>query len=165
MNPDITPPAIVNAAVARVLSESAAKTILLIGTASIAALDADPSLRIKHHDEPKDVGSLGGETFDVAIVAGVLSAVPHQTAIALLARLRDVLAHRVLIIDTTTPHNLGNRNDISYRAYGFRCLLTHQDAGQLWRVHEFSIDTYKTTPDWLNAKDWAHPQRFDKFRW
>ncbi|WP_404840873.1 DUF6231 family protein [Alkalilimnicola ehrlichii] len=25
--------------------------------------------------------------------------------------------------------------------------------------------TYKTTPDWLNSRNWAHPELFDKFRW
>lgn len=29
----------------------------------------------------------------------------------------------------------------------------------------YDVATYKRTPDWLNAKGWAHPQRWGRFRW
>jgi len=29
----------------------------------------------------------------------------------------------------------------------------------------FDIRQYKETPDWLNPRNWAHPERWNKFRW
>jgi len=33
------------------------------------------------------------------------------------------------------------------------------------QVFEFDIRTYKPAPDWLNAKNWANPEQWDKNRW
>ncbi len=32
-------------------------------------------------------------------------------------------------------------------------------------LYRFDIADYKTTPDWLNSRYWAHPELFDKHRW
>jgi hypothetical protein len=28
------------------------------------------------------------------------------------------------------------------------------------RIFHYDLDTYKTVPDWLNARYWAHPERW-----
>jgi len=33
------------------------------------------------------------------------------------------------------------------------------------QIFEFDIRSYKPAPDWLNAKNWANPERWDKHRW
>ena len=30
---------------------------------------------------------------------------------------------------------------------------------------QFNILTYKQVPDWLNARFWANPENWNKFRW
>lgn len=47
------------------------------------------------------------------------------------------------------------------KSLGFLLVLENQGN---WFLH-FDIHQYKETPDWLNAKNWAHPERWDKERW
>ena len=47
------------------------------------------------------------------------------------------------------------------RSLGFTQVV-HQQNMQVW---QFNILTYKHVPDWFNAKFWANPQNWDKFRW
>ena len=42
-------------------------------------------------------------------------------------------------------------------AFGFRRLTAGADAV----LHEYRLRDYKTPPDWLNARFWANPARFD----
>lgn len=46
-------------------------------------------------------------------------------------------------------------------AFGFRRLGRSSDAGRPGIWYEFSLRDYKAAPDWLNARYWAHPERFD----
>lgn len=39
---------------------------------------------------------------------------------------------------------------------------TIKDTLQIW---QFNLYDYKPRPDWLNAKYWANPENFDKYRW
>nr|WP_264480642.1 DUF6231 family protein [Psychrobacter sp. I-STPA6b] len=32
-------------------------------------------------------------------------------------------------------------------------------------IWQFNLYDYKYRPDWLNAKYWANPENFDKYRW
>ena len=32
-------------------------------------------------------------------------------------------------------------------------------------VYQFDIHDYKQTPDWLNPRNWANPELWDKYRW
>jgi hypothetical protein len=32
-------------------------------------------------------------------------------------------------------------------------------------VYLFDIHDYKQTPDWLNSRNWANPERWDRYRW
>lgn len=46
------------------------------------------------------------------------------------------------------------------RSLGFNLV---QQAGE-W-VMCYDIVSYKTVPDWLNSRHWAHPERWNKARW
>ncbi|MCD6704976.1 MAG: DUF6231 family protein [Thiobacillus sp.] len=45
-----------------------------------------------------------------------------------------------------------------FRALGFT--LSATDATENRHIHYYDLDTYKTVPDWLNARHWAHPERW-----
>lgn len=81
-----------------------------------------------------------------------------QTSIQLLTELRDMKAKQILTLLASPNHTLN--------AHGFEFLSQLIDKNQqpiyLW---QFNILTYKTVPDWLNAKYWANPENFDKYRW
>lgn len=75
----------------------------------------------------------------------------------ILVKLRDLMAKRLVVVALPAQAGL-------MRALGFTQILhTHaQSELQLW---QFNILTYKHIPDWLNAKFWANPENWDKYRW
>lgn len=46
-------------------------------------------------------------------------------------------------------------------ALGFRRVFTTIEGACRHVVYEFRLADYKQPPDWLNARFWAHPERFD----
>ena len=75
-------------------------------------------------------------------------------------RLRDLFAEQSLIL-TTTPTAQLNFSNLGYTALP---LNTDDNTADLisW---QFNLYDYKQRPDWLNAKYWANPENFDKYRW
>lgn len=49
-------------------------------------------------------------------------------------------------------------DEATFRALGFS--LSATDPTENLRIHEYDLATYKTVPDWLNARFWAHPERW-----
>ena len=106
--------------------------------------------------------------FDLAIVCGVLETLDPETGAALLARTRDLHAGRVLVAVSTREDS-----DPPAARWGLEQMLAHglhslgdavQD-GETVALYGFDIDRYKRTPDWLNPRNWANPQMWDRFRW
>lgn len=48
-------------------------------------------------------------------------------------------------------------DDAFFRALGFTCERLPDGA----RLARFDLATYKPAPDWLNARFWAHPERWE----
>ena len=126
----------------------------------VATLDAD--------------GTLDGETllaelaaygrFDFILLRGVLERVDADTGAHLLARLRDVHTRRFCA--AVNPSN----DEHPWQASALIAMgLAHWsretvDAGIL-EIYGFDLGTYKTTPNWLNARHLAHPQHWGRERW
>lgn len=104
--------------------------------------------------------------FEMAVVSHVLEYFDRDTAQHLIARLRDVHAQRLIIAlstdDSVEASGLG-KNDML--ALGLVQVGTYENDGRAVNLYGFDIDTYKTTPDWLNADYWANPELFDKCWW
>ncbi|MGD8710180.1 MAG: DUF6231 family protein, partial [Ectothiorhodospiraceae bacterium] len=81
----------------------------------------------------------------------------------LLSRLRDVRARRVLVVARRDCSSAWSRR--SMVGYGFTPFGTAEADGAPAKLYQFDIATYKTTPDWLNARNWANPELWDKYRW
>ena len=98
---------------------------------------------------------------DVALVmlnSPELSQLSEAQKSQLLVKLRDLMAKRIVVLSALSDEKL-------LRALGFTQLIdktTHAHDFALW---QFNILTYKHVPDWLNAKFWANPENWDKFRW
>ena len=75
-------------------------------------------------------------------------------------RLRDLFAEQSLLLTPTPPAEL-NFSSLGYTALP---LNTDDNTADLisW---QFNLYDYKQRPDWLNAKYWANPENFDKYRW
>jgi hypothetical protein len=119
-------------------------------------------------------GILDGETlltalaehgrFDFVILRGVLERVAADTGAHLLARLRDVHAKRFCVVLKA------NDDEHPWQASALLAMgLAHWSRetinAAILEFYGFDLGTYKTTPDWLNARYWAHPQRWGKERW
>ena len=76
----------------------------------------------------------------------------------ILVKLRDLMAKRIVVMSTQQDEKL-------LRALGFSQVMHDLQAQQDAILWQFNILTYKHVPDWLNAKYWAHPENWNKFRW
>ncbi len=76
----------------------------------------------------------------------------------LLVKLRDLMAKRIVVVSHMHEQKL-------LRALGFTQLLDPNQETTASGVWQFNILSYKQVPDWLNAKYWANPENWNKFRW
>lgn len=103
---------------------------------------------------------LDQERVVLAAAAGVFEHLPTDAASELLAALRDRCARRVLV---ALPARAWSAQDM--RGFGFETLGTVRTDGSVLATFSFDIDHYKRTPDCLNARNWANPELWDRFRW
>ena len=106
--------------------------------------------------------------FDLALISHTLEYLDRDAAARLIARLRDVHARRLIVILPMGPDWEGHKSHWhknSMLAYGFVHVGGRTHEGREVHFYAFDIDTYKTTPDWLNARYWANPELFDKYWW
>lgn len=102
--------------------------------------------------------------FDFALVRGVLERVDADSGAHLMARLRDVHARRFCVALSVS------NDEHTWRASELIAMgLTHWSSESMKEasveIYGFDVGTYKATPDWLNARHWAHPEHWGKFRW
>lgn len=106
-----------------------------------------PGTPLRRPDDP-------GPPSALALGVDALNGLDARQAEQLIARARLYLAPRIL---------LTARADCALDADGFRALgftLAATDAAENVRIHYYDLDTYKTVPDWLNARFWANPERW-----
>ncbi len=141
------------------------------GALAAAYQSAHPGCRLAYLDAH---GTLGGERllealagqgrFDFVIVRGVLERIDAQTGAHLMARLRDVHSERFCVVLST--HDGEHRWQASELiAMGLSHWSRETVNEATLEVYGFDLGTYKATPDWLNARHWAHPERWGKNRW
>ena len=91
---------------------------------------------------------------DLAVGIHALEKLSPRHAQHLVSQTRLYVAPRML---------LAERPDAALDADMFRALgftLCATDAANNMNVYDYDLDTYKTVPDWLNARFWAHPERW-----
>lgn len=147
------------AAAASLAVRFAPSSVLCIGPAD-DALFGRPAMLVRL---APDAG-LGGRLarlgrFHLAFVSG-LECMSRTDAVAVLARLRDVHAPRViaLLARRPAPEAASFLADTDLLALGFMLYEGDGDA----RVAFYDVAEYKHTPDWLNPRVWTHPERGDK---
>ncbi|GAB4288171.1 MAG: DUF6231 family protein [Thiohalomonadaceae bacterium] len=105
--------------------------------------------------------------FDLVIVADLLERLDKTRGTRLLARLRDLHGGRFLLIlpgglqaEQSSPWD---NNELL--ALGLILVGRYPATDGARYLYRFDLDDYKTTPDWLNSRFWAHPERWDKDFW
>lgn len=91
------------------------------------------------------------------------AALPRETATALVSRLRDIHAERVIVIAAESQGAALSRHALIGLGFHRRAVSADGDVRRRW--YEFDMAHYKVTPDWLNARNWANPELWDKYRW
>jgi len=129
-----------------------------IGPDSVYALDATahqlacaalPGIPVHAPDSPHDS--------PCALALGIDALTPLDTRQAqhLISRVRLYVASRLLI---AAPPGCP-LDDAAFRALGFTREMTAPTEDM--HFYYYDLDTYKMVPDWLNARFWAHPERWE----
>lgn len=128
-----------------------------IRPASVCALDAAaqqlagevlPGTPVRAHDPLPD------SPCALALGIDALSGLDAQQAQHLISRTRLYVAPRILLVAASGCA----LDEAAFRALGFT--LSASDLATGLRIHDYDLDTYKTVPDWLNARFWANPERW-----
>jgi hypothetical protein len=90
----------------------------------------------------------------LALGIDILSGLDAQQAQHLINQTRLYIAPRILL--AVQPDCA--LDEAAFRALGFMQSAT--DPTDSMRIFHYDLDTYKTVPDWLNARYWAHPERW-----
>jgi Family of unknown function (DUF6231) len=91
----------------------------------------------------------------LALGIDALNGLDAQQAQHLISQTRLYVAPRILLAVASD----GVLDEAMFRALGFT--LSAIDTAENMRIHYYDIDTYKTVPDWLNARHWANPERWE----
>lgn len=136
------------------------------GVLLIAPPEHALSLKLKSSGGPnaRDASSLftspPDKRYQMAILAGYLDTLQPKTGERLIAALRDLYAESLYCLASPTLWPA-----MKMAALGLRPLGFYPDHTDQLALYYFDLYDYKRTPDWLNAKFWAHPERWGKAHW
>ena len=125
---------------------------------SVTSLSVDSALsQLKSH-----------ERYDVGIVTDTVEYMDKDRSGQLIARLRDIHTTRFLIVI-----RMGDKweqlksiwQTVDLLGFGMKLVNRYEVDDKPIHVYKYDISSYKKTPEWLNSKDWANPQLWNKFRW
>jgi hypothetical protein len=131
--------------------------LLAIQPESVCALDEQahqlaakvlPDTPVRRHE------NASGPTCALALGIGALNGLDRQQAQHLISQTRLYAAPRILL--AVQPDCA--LDEAAFRALGFTLAVT--DTVSNLRLYDYDLATYKTVPDWLNARFWAHPERW-----
>lgn len=91
----------------------------------------------------------------IALGVNALNSVDVPQTRQLINHTRLYVAPRMLL---AAPEHCA-LDDSAFRALGF--MLIHTDTPNHIHLYHYDLDAYKTVPDWLNARYWAHPERWE----
>jgi hypothetical protein len=117
--------------------------------------------------EPQNISSFSREQLEafhpseLAVVTDLTETLPKTEAMAWLGLLKNKFAqHIVLVVDKQKSFEQ-NWQFADFLGLGFK--LHYQDKHH--QVFFYAIESYQIKKDWLNARFWANPENFDKYRW
>jgi len=145
---------------ATILAELRPQSLLCIGSACPESATGCACRHIRF-DQLEMLSALG--RFDLALVSGGWERLAKPEGQHLLARLRDLHGGRFLLLLPISPNSPWQHNELL--AYGLVHLASYPDQRPPLELYQFNLDDYKTTPDWLNSRFWANPERWDSDFW
>lgn len=148
-------------------------SVLAIGPAMEGLLAnfgaAHPACRIDCLGPNDVLDSLRGRgVYDLVLLAGVLECMGKARAQTLLGCIRDQHARELAVlvpIGSDWPEHQSHWQRNELLGFGMSLQAVCEENGRPIHLYRFSLRNYKATPEWLNAKYWAHPELFGKYRW
>ncbi len=91
----------------------------------------------------------------LALGIDALDELDARQAMELVSQIRLYAAPRILLaVSAACALDVA-----AFRALGFMTPEVPAEGDR--RIHYYDLYTYKTVPDWLNARFWAHPERWE----
>lgn len=104
------------------------------------------------------------QRYDCALVADFLEHLPKVQGIAVLGRLRNLHAARLLVfIDHDRAAEVWTRDD--FIGLGFRLDSELSDDARTLSLYSYDLATYNHTRVWNNPRFWANPELWGKYFW
>ncbi|MDX1656516.1 MAG: DUF6231 family protein [Candidatus Competibacteraceae bacterium] len=118
--------------------------------------------RVLQLNDPGQQDLAQQQPFDLGVVANTLERMEKSRATELLARLRDLYTRRfvALVPLGDRPGQRSHWQESDLLGLGLSRLARYRPQGRSVILYHYAIETYKTTPDWLNARHWAHPENW-----
>jgi len=132
--------------------------LLEIQPASVCTLDAAAqqlAVSVLQNTPVFPHGNPPAQTCALALGLDALNGLDAQQAQHLINQTRLYAAPRILL--AAQPGCA--LDDETFRALGFT--LSATDTAENLRIYDYDLATYKTVPDWLNARYWANPERWE----
>ena len=117
--------------------------------------------------EPQHVSRFAREQLEscspseLAVVSDLTETLPKTEAMAWLGLLKNKLAQHIVLIVDKQKSSKQNWQFADFLGLGFK--LHYQD--EHYQIFFYAIESYQIKKDWLNARFWANPENFDKYRW
>ncbi len=144
------------------LSDPIPKEVVVVGEVSAARVDAARWPIKEFHDLTQCIDGVSQIQAQSSLL---LTITPDRidTTARLLGRACQLFPQQVLI---ELQHNTGDKTaSQSFRetcfAMGFRHALQGVSDVTEYQLYEFRLKNYKQAPDWLNARFWANPERYN----
>ena len=132
--------------------------LLEIQPESVCALDASAeqlAVSVLQNTPVFVQGNPPAQTCALALGLDALNGLDAQQAQHLINQTRLYAAPRMLLAAQAGCA----LDDAAFRALGFT--LSATDTAANLRIYFYDLATYKTVPDWLNARYWANPERWE----
>lgn len=151
------------------------RSLLCLGSPSAEALAGlQPDMQVRARNDVLSVSDLAGEPrYDCALLADFLEHLSREDGIAVLGRLRNLHAARLLVfLDHAGSHepwtlddfiSLGFRHDADLR--GAPGGATPGNASRQLALYSYDIATYNHAREWNNPRYWANPEMWGKYFW
>lgn len=116
----------------------------------------------RYLNEAKSWRALDGlGRFDVVVLIDQLEHTSRREGLMLIGRLRNQHSNSLCV--EIARHADWNQSD--FMAAGLVPSATYERAGKEVMLLTYDIATYNPEREWNNPEQWAHPDRFHKFRW
>lgn len=104
----------------------------------------------------------------LGLICNTLETLETNAGRALISALRDLHCEVLYVVVPLDCSDIAHKSTWQTRdllALGLSQIKRWEEHGTVYGLFRHNIDDYKSTPQWLNNRDWANPEMWDKFRW